>query len=187
MAKNRFGRDYRLIDTFDEKGRVRTTTEYIGASYRFENEPRIVREAVRKLLPLCAAGWIFFVAAMALPSAAMHRLYTSLPVIFTAIPLFLLTDHALTLRKMDPAQPMEHRRADLVNNRFPPAALFVVIFPALALTGELVSFLTGTVLMKGDILFAAGCGVLLFIGRFLFAQRGKLKAKEVTDGQHDNA
>ena len=119
----------------------------------------------------CAAGWGLYIAAMVLPSTAMRRLYCALPMLFTAVPLFLTTDYALTLRGLDPTKELEHRHADLMSNRYPPAALFAAAFPAFALAGELVSLVTGASMLTGDVLFVICCAGLVVTGRYLFARR----------------
>ena len=58
MAGKQYSRDYRLIDSVDERGRVRTETEYIGSFYRFAADYETVRAVQRRLrhLSWLAAG-----------------------------------------------------------------------------------------------------------------------------------
>ena len=165
-----------MVDTFDEKGRVRTSTEYIGAWYYFQEDSKVVGAVIKKLPLYCAAGWLCYIAAMLFPSASMHRLYCVLPFAAAAVPLFLLTDCTFSLCRMDPARPMEHRRADLVNNRYPPIALMTAVFPAFALAGGLIGLITGGSVQKGDFIFVLCAAALVVIGRQLFSFRGEITA-----------
>jgi hypothetical protein len=92
MARNRFGKDYRLIETFDQKGRVRTTYEYIGDSYVFCSEAETVGRVKRHAPVRCLCGWLFWIAALSLPSGAGRKLYAVLPLAFSAA--FRLPRHA---------------------------------------------------------------------------------------------
>lgn len=176
MAKNRYSADYRLIETFDEKGRVRTGYEYIGASYVFENGAEAARRPARTLPFLMLAGWLCYFAAMARYSSAMRRLYAALPMAFCAVPLTLLTGYALTLFSLK--EPLEHRRADMLNNRFPAAALLLMVFSGFALLGGLAAQLAGEVYLAGDGLYFAGAAGLLLTALRCFTWRVRIRAKE---------
>ena len=94
MSRNRYVGDYHLADSLDERGKIRTDVEYVGDRYSFTEGPETVRRAKRKALILCAAGWLLYIGAMILPSAAMRALWTAVPFAFTGVPLALLTGTA---------------------------------------------------------------------------------------------
>ncbi len=177
MAKNRYAKDYRLLETFDEKGKVRTKTEYIGEWYCFASGDEQARRVKRILPVMAAAGWVFFIAAMLLQSSAMRYLPAALPFIFIAPPLAVMTDYVFTIRSLP--ERMEHRFADLLNNRYPPAAMLLLLFPVFALAGEAAALLTGRPLLSGDILFLCCAAFLALNGGGMFALREKLKAVPV--------
>ena len=77
MSRNRYVGDYHLADSLDERGKIRTDVEYVGDRYSFTEGPETVRRAKRKALILCAAGWLLYIGAMILPSAAMRALWTA--------------------------------------------------------------------------------------------------------------
>ena len=91
MAINRYVKDYRLVETFNEKGRVRTEYEYIGEDYWFTAGAASVRKAKRGVTAGCVLAWLSFIAALWPVSTAMHTIYTAFPFAFSALPLGLLT------------------------------------------------------------------------------------------------
>ena len=125
MSRNRYVGDYHLADSLDERGKIRTDVEYVGDRYSFTERPETVRRAKRKALILCAAGWLMYIGAMILPSAAMRALWTAVSFAFTGVPLALLTGTAAEIfpRK----ERFEHRYADRIENRWPAASAFTVI------------------------------------------------------------
>ena len=62
MAGKKYAKDYRLTDSLDERGRIRTETEYIGAYYRFAGAAD-VDECVGQMMDwLCEQGITSFAA-----------------------------------------------------------------------------------------------------------------------------
>lgn len=170
MARNKYIRDYRLVEHVSERGRIRTDYEYIGAYYRFVQTPATVRREKRILLALCAVGWIAFVCALLPNSLAMRTIYVSLPFAFGALPMGILTD--IGISAFAAKEPLEHRQADKLSNRYPPAALAVAVLAAAAIAGETINLLRGQALCVGDICFSLCAGVLLACGIIVFSRRG---------------
>ena len=79
MAQNRYVKDYRLVETVDERGRIRTDYEYIGDAYYYAQGPERAASARKRALLLCGLGWLFCVGGMLPNSRGMHALYVSLP------------------------------------------------------------------------------------------------------------
>ena len=75
------------------------------------------------------------------------------------------------------AEPLEHRHADKLENRWPPVCLAAAALPAIALLGQLVRLLTGAAMKTGDLIFSLGaaltlvCALLCFRLRKCFAVR----------------
>ena len=176
MARNRFGKDYRLIETFDQKGRVRTTYEYIGDSYVFCSEAETVGRVKRHAPVRCLCGWLFWIAALSLPSGAGRKLYAVLPLAFSAVPLVFLTEYAVTLRKLK--EPLEHRHADMLENRYPTAAMFLSILAFFSFAGETAGLLTGGGFSAGDALFLAGSAGLFFAGVLSLRARSQISVQK---------
>ena len=169
MARNRYIKDYRIVETVNERGRIRSNYEYIGAAYVFAADAKTLYRARRFALAACLIGWLAFLGALLPNSTAMRTFYVSLPFAFAALPLWLLTEDAVFAFRAK--EPLEHRHADRLANRYPAAAVFTAALPAVSLIGELVTLLRGLDLRAGDIaftLFAAlllGCGAVSYRGR----------------------
>ena len=175
MARNRYVRDYRLLESFDEKGKVTLATEYIGGQYLMASPPAEVRKAKRQLLIMCAAGWVALLAALVPVSTAARSLWAVLPLVFSAIPLWMLS--GIALDRHDPAKPMRRKQAERLENRFPAAAMFLMILPGAALIGEGLNLVLGRALLTGDIWFSAGAAVLLAIGAAAFRMKGLFRCR----------
>lgn len=178
MARNRYARDYRLVETWDEKGKLKVSSEYIGEEYRFVADASVIAGKKKKLILLCMLGWIGFFAALSLYSAGMHTLYVALPFVFSAVPLTFLTDITFSFRKMK--EPLEHRHADRMNSRFPLSALMTALFSAFALIGEAVNVILGKTLAAGDYVLMAGGLAVFAAGALAFMEKKNVEIMPVS-------
>ena len=176
MAKrNQYVKDYRLVESVSERGRIKTSYEYIGANYYYLAKPEAVKAARRRALAFGLLGWLGLLGALLPESGAMRTIWVSLPFAFAALPLGMLLDLALTT--FFRAEPLEHRHADKLENRWPPVCLAAAALPAIALLGQLVRLLTGAPMKTGDLIFSLGaaltlvCALLCFRLRKCFAVR----------------
>ena len=176
MSRNRYVGDYHLADSLDERGKIRTDVEYVGDRYSFTEGPETVRRAKRKALILCAAGWLLYIGAMILPSAAMRALWTAVPFAFTGVPLALLTGTAAEIYPRK--ERFEHRYADRIENRWPAASAFTVILAGISLAGEGVNLLLGKEMKGGDALFAACAAGLILVGILAHRTRRSLRCEK---------
>ncbi len=176
MARNRYVKDYRLIETVDERGRIRSSYEYIGAPYRFEAEGETLRKSKKRALALCPLLWLLFVAAMLPDSQAMRTMYVALPFVFSALPLGILTDILLSVCRAK--EPLEHIHADKANNRLPPAALFSAVLPGASLLGELLRLILAGGMNGGDWLYAVFCLLLCLGSACVFSLRRALAVRQ---------
>ena len=159
MSRNRYVKDYRLVENVNGRGRIRTTYEYIGDDYYFIADRDAVHAARKRLAALCAAGWAAFIGALLPVSAAARSLYVILPFVVASWPLALLT--GLTASLCFVHEPLEHRHADRLENRFPACAAIVMILCAVSLAGEGVNLVLKAPLPAGDLVFSA-CAAILF-------------------------
>ena len=168
MARNKYVKDYRIVETVNERGRIKAGYEYIGDAWYYVSKAAAAA-AGKRALALSVFAWLFFIGAMLPESGAMRTIYVSLPFAFTALPLGMLTDLALTtcFRK----EPLEHRHADRLENRYPPVCLAAAVLPAIALVGELVRVLAGGSAGKGDLLFSLGAALTLVCAALAFSLR----------------
>ena len=186
MARNRYVKDYRLLESVDERGRIRVETQYIGSYYAFAADARTVRREKRQLIAVCAVGWAGFIAALLPVSEAMHTAYAALPFAFAALPLGLLTAAAFSIPT--DGRLMERRTAEKLENSLPPRALFTAALPLLSLLGLLVRLLFGRGgLRSGDAVFALGAAVLAAAGGIAFSRRGRFAVRPTQEHPRDAA
>ena len=176
MAKNRYARDYRLVENFDERGKVKITYEYTGTAWRFLRDAQVIRMEKRMMLLRACAGWLFFLLALIPASTAMHSLYIALPFAFTAVPLMLFTDTAFVFLKAK--EPLEHRHADRFNNRYPAVCLAWIVFSMAAVIGEAVNVLFRIPALKGDLVFSVCALLMLGCAVWSFSVRTRVLTAE---------
>lgn len=175
MAQNRYVKDYRLVETVDERGRIHTDYEYIGDSYYYLRGAETARKEKRTVLTVCLAAWLAFVGALLPNSGGMHTLWVTLPFLFTALALGILTETLLTATPN--REPFERRQADKLENRYPTAALSAAVLTGISLLGEGLNLLLRRPMNGGDAVFClcaavvAGCAVFVFSRRGSFACR----------------
>ena len=175
MSRNRYVGDYRIVESMDARGRIRSDSEYIGTPYVYEGDDASVRAARRRMTACCAGGWAGFVAALLPASRAMHTWYISLPFAFAALPLALITGVTAQLYRAKP--PFERRHADLLENRAPARTFFAMLLSGIAFIGEAAGALRGAALMRGDAVFSLGCAALFACGLACHGQWKRLKCR----------
>ena len=173
MSRNRYIKDYRLVEAVSEKGRIHTDYEYIGPVYWFQGDGAFVRRTLRKALGLILVGWVLFVAAMIPVSQAMRTFYVSFPFFFAAVPLTALT--GMVAGVLAAGEKLEHRHADKMENRYPPNALFLFLLPAVSLIGEGILAAAGGKMEAGDAVFTAAAAIMCCCGFWLFRLRKILR------------
>ncbi len=162
MSRNRYVGDYRLVERINQRGRVQTDYEYIGAAYVYAEGTSAATAALKRALAACAVGWLAFVGALIGPSAASKTLWVILPFAFAALPLGLMT--APVARALRAKEPLEHRHADQLENRCPASSFFTVALPGIALVGEGVNLFRGVPMAAGDLAFAVCAALLIGVG-----------------------
>ena len=176
MAKGKYVKDYRIVESLNSRGGIRLETEYIGEPYVFEKGLETAKKHRNLSLALCLIGWLAFVGALIPNSLGMRTLYVSLPFAFSALPLGLLSSLLLSLIRLK--EPLEHRLADRCENRFPAQALGMTVLPGAALLGEGILWLAGAELLPGDAVFAPCAAALCACGLGCFLQRGELRTRK---------
>lgn len=176
MVRKKYIRDYRLVETVDEKGRIRSEYEYIGEEYVYCHGTDDVRREKRRTLCFAAVGWLTFFGGLIPNAAGMRVLWVALPYLFAALPLGLLTDTLLTAAP--DTEPLRRQQADMLENRLPPAALFSAILSGAALAGELIRSLSAGAFPGGDILFSLCAAVLAAASVFVFSRRSRFACRK---------
>ena len=168
--------DYRIVESIDGRGRVKSEYEYIGAPWVYAEDARVVRAARRRVAACGAVGLAAWVAALIPLSAATRTLYVIMPFIFAAPPLAMIIGLAWRLYRLKP--PFEHRHADQLANRGPACSFLVALIAAVALAGEGINLLRRVPLLPGDALFCAGAAILLACGLICHRQWKRLRCRE---------
>ncbi len=193
MSFNRYVGDYKLNEEFDEKGRVRHETVYIGRPYRFAADEQTVLAGRRKLLLCCAAEAAAWIAAMIPNSDMMHCFYVSLPFAFCAVPLFLLILAAMQIPsgREGLMKPMERRHAERFANRIPQSGMFLLILSAgaaagtAAVWGQLLAGRNGALSGKdiftgGNLFFSAMAVIAVLLAVLIFRTRTVFSVHEAS-------
>lgn len=171
MVRRKYIKDYRLAETVDEHGRIRTEYEYIGADYRYARGLETALRERRTALIACAGGVLAFLGGLLPRSAASLTLYVALPYIFTTLPLGIVLE--LLLNREGWAEPFQHSHGDRMENRYPAACLAWEVLPGASLVGELVClFLKRSAMTWGDAVFALCALILGAAGGCAFSRRG---------------
>lgn len=161
MARKKYARDYRLNESLDERGRIRTEAEYIGVYYRYVSGAETARGALKTLLGFTVLAWALFLCSLLPHSTASLTMYVMLPYLFTALPLGMMTAALLQLRAA--GERLDHRTADLAGERVPACSLWMLLLPGLSLLGEGIALSLGRgPFLPGDAVFllcAIGTGV----------------------------
>jgi len=175
MARKKYMGDYRLTERVDTRGRIHKDYEYAGPVYYYALEKNALNRQRRAALLICVIAAAAFIAALLPHSAASGTFYITLPFVFAALPLGILTE--LLLSSPKGGQTLERRQADRLQNRYPAASMFIAALCAVSLAGEGIYALTGGRLSGGDAVFSVcaalmgACGVLLFNKRRSFDTR----------------
>lgn len=161
MSK-KYIKDYRLNETFDERGRVHTDYEYIGGCYFYFEDAELVRMKTRLLTAICVACWILWLLPLLFNNGAMRLPFISVPFIFAALTLWMLSSTVYIA--LTAAEPLKHKQADRLKKWIPGTALATSILSGAALVGLLISivFKIGSH-NQFDALFAV-CAALICIG-----------------------
>ena len=174
--KGRYSRDYRLSETFDERGRVRVDYEYIGEDWHFVSEPEVIAREKRLSILLSVSGWAAFIGALIPVNAAMHRLYIALPFIFLAVPLSMYLSFVISFHSMK--EPLEHRHADRLNNRYPLITFLIMVFALITVILEGVLLVCGQGMGTGDWIFEACALFLALLGAASYRRRDHVRAEK---------
>ncbi len=177
MARNKYSRDYRLVEEFTADGRVKTGYEYIGDAWTFKNDISTVEGEKKIVLCLVIVSCAAFVLALLPPTGMMHKLWIALPFAFTALPLFLSAELIIRLQKIK--APMEHRYADKLNNSYPPRALATLYLSVISLIAEVIYLEVIGMQKGGDLIMTVCTAVMAICAFWLFKKRdGFLCIKE---------
>ena len=137
MSRKKYINDYKIEREIDSKGRERSTARYDAGYYRFVKEAGTVARKRKVVAAACVAAWAAFVAALIPASAVMHLPYYSIPFVFTAVPLFMLSDAGILLYREEP--PLKRRTSDKFSKRFLSCSVALFVLAG----GSAIGFIAG--------------------------------------------
>lgn len=88
MNKKQIRRDYKNVDYVDEKGKVRTRVEYIGATYEMVKPQKKGFTISYSLLAVFSL--VFFIPPLVLNGNSLRAIYVTMPFVLQIFPIFLL-------------------------------------------------------------------------------------------------
>lgn len=178
MGRRKYVKDYNLKHSVDEKGRLNSKPEYVGAYFVFRESKETVRAQARKSLIACGAAWAAFAASLFLNTGSMRLFHISLPYAFTAIPLWLLTE--VSIKALRVQGKLQHRESDEMNQKYPASSMWVAVLTLFALLGMLVSVIFGAGnLVKADVAFALLASVVCACGAYCFSRKSTFTTEEL--------
>ena len=178
MARKKYVKDYKLNHTVDERGRIGSKAEYVGAYYVFRESKDAVKKQARKSLIACAAAWAAFAASLFLNTGSMRLLHISMPYAFTAIPLWMLT--GVSIKALRIKGKLQHRESDEMNQRYPATSMWTAVLTLFALLGMVIAviFKIGS-LVKADIAFALLASTVCACGAYCFRNKSFFVTEEL--------
>lgn len=170
MAKRKYVKDYKLNQTVDEKGRLKSEPQYVGGYFVFKESLETVKAQAKKSLTACGLAWAAFGASLFLNTGGMRLFHVSLPYAFTAIPLWLLTE--VSIKAFKAKGKLQHRESDEMNQRYPACSMWAAVLPLFALLGMLIAliFNIGN-LVRADIVFALLASVVCACSAWCFTKK----------------
>ena len=185
MARRKYVKDYKLVHSVDEKGKVRTRAEYAGDRFCFVQE----REAIRRhyaprnvsldpAAAACGLAWLCYIGSLLLNTGAMRCFYISMPYVFTALPLWKLSTSVVTILTVE--EPMHRRHSHQVSMHYPPAALWTGALPAVSLAGIAITAALGKgSFVTHDLFFSLLGAAIVACAAFCFARRKVFATKKL--------
>lgn len=176
MARRKYVKDYKLVHSVDEKGKVRTRAEYAGDRFCFVQEREAIRRQAKPAAAACGLAWLCYIGSLLLNTGAMRCFYISLPYVFTALPLWKLSASVVTILTVE--EPMHRRHSHQVSMEYPPAALWTGALPAVSLAGIAITAALGKgSFVTHDLFFSllgaaiVACAAFCFVRRKVFATK----------------
>lgn len=156
---NKYIRDYSLSDSLDAKGRIRTETSYIGGSFYRTVDAVTAKKKSILVAILCALGWVLWIVPLLFNNGAMHLFFISVPFIFCALTLWMLSMAVYTA--LTTLEPMKHKQSDRLTNWLPGTALATAILSGISLIGLLVAVIFRLGALNGYDWLFGGCAAAL--------------------------
>ena len=185
MISTKYTKDYSVSYELSARGRLVPTAVYSGSYYRFALDPEGVAAAKKRLLMILIPTLALLIALL-----SVNRVFPQsvqiwlLPVFFSVIPLaFVILG---VWRVFTVQETFIHKRRDQIENRFPPAMLFYMVFCAAGFgTSIAAAVISGVTVWK--LLYVVGVLALTVLAALLFRQRVYWKTLELPKEEPEEA
>jgi len=183
MRRKDLIKDYELLDTVNEKGKLRSQVVYVGTYYSFEQDKKTVKNAAKRNLILAAVAWILYIVPLLFVSNAMKTVYVSVPFAFLALPLWNMVK--VLLRIIGQQDLLENKDQRAITNTFPSSTFFIIVLSGIPLVAFPIKLLVDSVeILYSDIIFMVCDAIILFIGLCIFKTRNTFKVVQSDDNKN---
>jgi len=176
MVSRKYLKDYRIEEYIDANGRVRSEAVYIGGDYTLM--PQVSTGDKRLILLLSVLSGSFYCGALLPVTRAARLTYVIMPLVLSALPIFLMISAAVSLLSVKEAMPRP--KAEKISNRLPPSALITAILSGAAFFGLIITAAAAwDGVGAGDYIFSA-CSLAIFLAAAtVFIKSRKLKTTQL--------
>lgn len=136
MASKKYIKDYDLVETEDDKGRVKKTAVYHGDYFRLNIEESQINQFKWQFILLFVASLALHVCAGLVNNPGLNQLYTALPYTGSFFPLIFMA--AGILRIPHKKGPYRIEEVDLSYQRIVSTSRLYLIFMGIGLLGALI-------------------------------------------------
>ena len=182
MSSKKYLSDYRIEETTDTKGRIRSEAVYIGGDYILS--PPVSTGEKRLIICLSVLTWLAFIGALIPVTNAARLTHVMLPFVFSALSMYFVTGSAATLLSVK--EIMIREKAEKIAKRLPPSSIITAILSLASLIALLVTaIISWDSIAASDIIFAVLVLVISLSSATIFYKCRKLKAKKVEPPESD--
>lgn len=177
MASKKYIRDYDLVETEDEQGRVKKTAVYRGDYFTINLDESQIKQFKRDSILLTLAILLIQVAGGFVANPGMYKIFIALPYTAAFLPLLYLT--MAVFRLPDEKRPFRKEEVGLSYERIKTSNLLYLIFTIVGWLGTLIYllFLRGDQAAMLDLIYLA---LITFSAVLAWLIHRKAKIIEIT-------
>lgn len=182
MISKKYLVDYRVVETVDDKGKIRAEAVYIGGDYVVE-PPVAVRDRWL-ILGLSALSWVAFIGALLPVTDAAQIAYVMLPYVACMVTMYLMTGAAIMFVREK--EIMTREKAEKISKRVLYGTLLTAVLSGASFIALTVTIITSdSEFPANDILFDALLLVIAAASGVAFSRCRKIKAVKIADSESD--
>lgn len=136
MASKKYIKDYELVETEDERGRMKQIVKYHGDYFTLNLDEGQIKQSKREFILLTFAVLLVHIAAGFVANPGTYQFYIALPYTTAFLPLLFLIIAVFRLPREK--RPYRNEEIGLSYERIKKTSLYYLIFTAVGLIGVLV-------------------------------------------------